>query len=165
LANLYELSASYAFLIDAYDNAETQEDRDAYLAMLAEAEGDIEDKAENYAKVIRMKQAEAEAFKQEAERLTARRQAAENMVKRLKEALLDAMKLTGKNELPTSIGKWRLQMNPVSCEVTDAGKVPKEYHIPQEDKIDRKGLIDYYKQTGKLIDGVIFTQEPGIRFR
>ena len=165
MANLYELSAGYASLIDAYDAAETDEEREDILDMLAEAEGNIADKAEAYAKVIRMKEEEAKAFKAEAERLTARRQAAENMVKRLKAALLDSMKLTGTQEIKTTIGRWKVQMNPVSCEIVCDDLVPEEYRIPQPDKFDKKGLIDHFKATGEIIDGVKFTQKQGIRFR
>ena len=165
MASLYELSAGYASLLDAYDTAETQEDREAILSMLADADGDINEKAESYAKLIRMKEEEAKGFKAEADRLTARKKAAENMVERLKAALLDSMKLTNTLEIKTSIGKWRVQMNPVSCDVVDIDMVPMEYHIKQEDKIDKKGLIDHYKQTGELIDGVEFKQEQGIRFK
>lgn len=165
MASLYELSAGYALLLDEYDAAETDEEREKILAMLAEADGDITDKAESYAKVIRMKEEEAKAFKAEADRLTARRQAAENMVKRLKDALLGSMVLTGTSEIKTSIGKWKVAMNPLSCDVVDIDKVPMEYHIKQEDKIDKKGLIAHYKETGEIINGVEFKQEQGIRFR
>ena len=165
MASLYDLTSGYASLIDAYDNADSDEEREGILSMLESAESEIADKAENYAKVIRMKEEEAKAFKAEVDRLTARKRAAENMVSRLKSALLDAMKLANTQEIKTSIGKWRVQNNPVSCEVVDIDKIPMQYHIPQEDKIDKKGLIDYYKQTGEIIDGVEFKQEQGIRFR
>ena len=165
MASLYDITAGYASLIDAYDNADSDEEREGIIAMLATAEGEISDKAENYARVIRMKEEEAKAFKSEIDRLTARKRAAENMVARLKDALLGAMTLTGTQEIKTSIGKWRVQMNPLSCDVVDIDKVPMQYHIKQEDKIDKKGLIDYYKQTGEIIDGVTFKQEQGIRFR
>lgn len=165
MASLYDISAGYASLIDAYDNAESDEEREGIIAMLASAEGEITEKAENYARVIRMKEEEAKAFKSEADRLTARKKAAENMVARLKDALLGAMTMTGTQEIKTSIGKWKLQMNPLSCDVVDIDKIPMQYHIKQEDKIDKKGLIDYYKQTGEIIDGVTFKQEQGIRFR
>ena len=165
MASLYDITAGYASLIDAYDNADSDEEREGIIAMLATAEGEITEKAENYARVIRMKEEEAKAFKAEAERLTKRKQAAENMVARLKDALLGAMALTGTQEIKTSIGKWRLQMNPLSCDVVDIEKVPMQYHIKQEDKIDKKSLLADYKATGEIIDGVVFKQEQGIRFR
>ena len=165
MASLYDITAGYASLIDAYDNADSDEEREGIIAMLASAEGEITEKAENYARVIRMKEEEAKAFKAEADRLTKRKQAAENMVARLKDALLGAMALTGTQEIKTSIGKWRLQMNPLSCDVVDIEKVPMQYHIKQEDKIDKKSLLADYKATGEIIDGVVFKQEQGIRFR
>ena len=165
MASLYELSAGYASIVDAYDTVETEQEREELLDMLADAQDEIAAKAENYAKIIRMKEEEAKAFKAEADRLTERRQAAEHMAKRLKAAMLDAMKLTNMPEIKTSIGKFRLQMNPWSCEVTDWTQVPSEYRTPQPDKVDRKGLVDHFKATGEMIDGVEFRQEQGIRFR
>jgi seryl-tRNA synthetase len=165
MANLYELSAGYATILDAYDAAETDEEREELLSMLASAGEEINDKAENYARVIRMKEEEAKAFKAEADRLTKRKQAAENMVARLKAALLDSMKLTGQTEIKTSIGKWRVQMNPVSADVTDWTKVPMEFRTPQPDKVDKPSLIKRYKETGEVFEGVEFKQEQGIRFR
>ena len=165
MASLYELSAEYASLIDAYDAEEAAEVQENILNMLANTEGEIADKADAYAKIIRMKEEEAKAFKAEVDRLTARKRAAENMVSRLKSALLDAMKLTGTQEIKTSIGKWRVQMNPPSCEVTDVELVPKMYRVPQPDKVDRKAILDAFKQTGEIPTGVEIKREEGVRFR
>ena len=77
MATLYELSAGYASLLDMYDQAETEDERAEILDMLASAEGDITEKAEAYARIMKNKQAEADAFKAEADRLTAKRKAAE----------------------------------------------------------------------------------------
>lgn len=162
---LYELTEGYASLLGMYDAAETPEEREDILDMMAGVEGDISDKAEAYARIIRNKLAEAEAFKVEADRLTAKRKAAEAVVDRLKEAITTAMKLTGTQEIPTTIGKWRLTMNPWSCEVTDPDSVPEEWHVPQPDKIDRAGLLKRFRETGELIDGVEFRQTSGARFR
>ena len=165
MANLYELSAGYASLVDAYDAAESDEERADLLAILTETEGDIADKAEAYAKVIRMKEEEAEAFEAEIKRMTARKKAAENMVERLKAALLDAMKLTNTPEIKTSIGKWRIQNNPLSCEVRDPSKIPMQFHIKHEDTIDKAGLLKYHAMTGEMVDGCEFVHKQGIRFR
>lgn len=165
MASLYDITAGYSALIDAYDNAESDEEREGILAMLEAADGEITEKAENYAKLIRMKEEEAKAFKAEADRLTARKTAAENMAKRLKQAMLEGMKMADISEIKTSIGKWRVQNNPWSCEVVDIDRVPMEYHIKQDDKIDKKGLLDRFKATGEVIEGVVFRQDQGIRFR
>lgn len=165
MASLYELSALYASFVDAYDTAETDEERDEILTMLSKAEGDITEKAEAYAKIIRNKATEAEGYKAEADRLTARRRAAENMVKRLKGTLMDAMNMVGTTEIATSIGKWKIQQNPLSCEVIDIDQIPMEYHITMPDTINKKALIDHFKATGEIIPGCDFRRDQGIRFR
>ena len=162
---LYELSAEMAGYINAYDAAETDEERAEIAQSLVDLHGEITDKADGYAKVMRNKMAEAEALKKEAKRLTDKAKAAENLAERLKQVMFDAMKLTGQTEIPTSIGKWRVQNNPWSCEVVDIDKVPMQYHIKQEDKIDKKGLLAHYKATGELIEGCEFKAETGIRFK
>ena len=165
MASLYELSAEYAAVVDAYDAAETDEEREALLVKLDGLCCNLSEKAEAYARLIRNKKAEALGFKGEIDRLTARKRAAENLVERLEAAMLDAMRMTGQREVATSIGKWRVQMNPISADVKDWTKVPKEFRTPQPDKVDRKALTDHFKATGEIIDGVEFKQVEGIRFR
>lgn len=164
MASLYDIGARYAALLDRMESADGDEALDV-LDELAMMDDELEVKAENYIRIIKTKEAEADGFKKEADRLTAKRQAAENVAKRLKQAMLDAMKLAGKMELPTSIGKWMVQANPVSCEVLDIDKVPQEWHIKCDDKIDKAGLIKHYKMTGELVDGCEFKQTEGIRFK
>lgn len=162
---LYELTDGYASLLGMYDAAETPEEREEILDMLAGVEGDISDKAEAYTRIIRNKLAEAEALKAEADRLTAKRRAAERVAERMKEAITDAMMRTGTQEIPTTIGKWRMTMNPWSCDVLDAEQVPEEWRIPQPDKVDKAGLLAHFKATGELVAGVEFKQTSGARFR
>lgn len=165
MASMYELSAGYKSLIDHYEMAETDEERGEILGMLAATREDIADKAEAYARIIRNAQSDIDGFKAEIDRLTKRRRAVENMVAWLKETLMTAMAETGETEIRTSIGKWRLQDNPWSCEVVDIDAVPMQYHIKQEDKIDRKGILEQFRLTGEIVGGVEIERKPGIRFR
>lgn len=165
MATLYELSEGYAQLLDMYEQAETDGERADLLDLLANAEGDITEKADAYARIMRNKQAEAEGYKAEADRLTAKRRAAEAVVERMKEAITTAMMMVGTREIGTTIGKWRLQDNPWSCEVVDVDAVPEEWHIKVDDKIDRAGLVKHFKMTGELIPGVEMKQTVGVRFR
>lgn len=162
---LYELTADFVEGLNAYDAAETDEERADIANWLVGIKGNLDAKADAYARIIKNKQAEAKALKDEADRLTAKRKAAESLVERLKSALLGAMQETGIEQIGTSIGKWSLQYNPVSCEVINAEMVPARFVIPQPDKIDRAALIKEYNRTGDIIDGVEFHKEKGIRFR
>ena len=164
MASLYDIGSRYAALLEKMENAEGDEALDV-LDELAMMDDELEVKAENYIRIIKAKEAEADGFDKEAKRLTAKKQSAENVAKRLKQAMLDAMKMANKTELPTSIGKWKVQSNPLSCEVLDINKVPQEWHIKCDDKIDKVGLIKHYKMTGELVDGCEFKQTEGIRFK
>jgi hypothetical protein len=165
MASLYELSAEYAGFLDAYDNASCEEEAAEILQSLVDIHGDIEEKAEAYARVIRNVSAEAQAFRDEAKRLTKKAVAGENLVERLKQDVLENMKVTGQKKIPTSIGAWSTQLNPMSCDVTDPDKVPERFHVKQPDKIDKAAMIREHKATGEIFDGAKFTQELGIRFR
>ena len=165
MATLYELTNKWAALVDAYDMAEDTEEQDAALAALAEAESDIVDKAEAYARIMRNYQAAADGYRAEAQRLAKKQKAAEAAIERMKAALLDAMQSVGTDEIATGIGKWKVQLNPWSCEVLDDAKVPDRYRIPQPDKIDKRAMIADFKATGEIMAGVDFKQAAGLRFR
>lgn len=165
MSTLYELSKTYSDLLFLYETAEDDTTRERLLNDLASVGDSLTDKAEAYARIIRNKDAEAKALKTEADRLTEKRKAAENAITRLKAAMLEAMQLADVDEMPTSIGKWRTQYNPVSCEIINPESVPARFMIPQPDKVDKKALIDEYKRTGEVFNGVEFKQELGVRFR
>lgn len=165
MANLYELSAEYAALLDAYANAQDEEEASAILQGLVDIHGEMTDKAEAYIRVIKNVESDIEGYKAEAKRLTKKATAGENIVTKLKSAMLDAMKMTDTPTIQTSIGKWALQKNPMSCDVTDPDKVPERFHVPQPDKIDKAAMIREHKATGEVFEGAEFRQETGVRFR
>ncbi len=165
MASLYELSAEYAGFLDAYANAQNEEEAAEILQSLVDIHGELTEKSENYIKIIKNVQSDVDGYKAEAKRLTKMATAGENLIERLKAAMLDAMQMTGQKEVRTSIGRWRLQLNPVSADVTDWTKVPMEFRTPQPDKVDKPSLIKRYKETGEVFEGVEFRQTEGIRFR
>ena len=153
MANLYDLTAEYAALLAAYDVAEDDAKRADVLTMIDQVQEDIGDKAEAYARIIKNLQADADAFDAEAKRMAAKAKAAKNAVEGLKARLLDAMQQFDATEIKTSIGKWRIQNNPWSCEITEP------------DKIDRMALLKRFRETGEMLDGVEYIQTAGLRFR
>ena len=165
MASLYELSAEYAGFLDAYANAQNGEEAAEILQSLVDIHGELTEKAENYVKVIKNVQSDVDGYKAEAKRLSAKAKAGENLIERLKNAMLDAMKMTDTPVIQTSIGKWRLQPNPYKCVVTDWTKIPMEFREPQPDKVDNAGLIKHYKATGEVFDGCEVTREMGVRFQ
>lgn len=165
MATLYKLTDEYADLLSRLEAAEDEAEAEQIWQEMDALEGDIVEKAEAYARILRNKQAEAEAFKAEKDRLAGCQKAAENVVERLKARLLDSMNRLDLTDIQTGIGKWHIQMNPPSCQIMDEGAVPAEFRVPQPDKIDKAGILRHYKVTGELLPGVEISRSAGIRFK
>lgn len=161
---LYELTSEYIALQNMLEDANVEEESELVAALAAVA-GDIEDKADAYARIMKNLLADVGALDQEERRLKARRKALENRIDWLKKAIQDAMTLTGARKLKTSIGNWSLRKNPYKLTVLDESKVPARFLIEQPPKIDCSGMLEEFKQTGELFDGVEISQGESVQFR
>lgn len=165
MASLYELNNQYSQLLTELEFAETPEEIDRIWQYIDSVEGDMADKADAYARILRNKMADAQMYKAEEHRFNTLRKAAENAVERMNNVMYDTMKMLNLSEVHTSIGKWRVQTNPASVQITDERKVPLEYREPQPDKIDKRAIMQHYKETGELLEGVEIVQTESIRFK
>lgn len=165
MASLYDLNSEYSKLLTELEFAETPEELDRIWHDIDSVEGNMEEKADAYAKILRNKIADAQMYKAEEHRFNTLRKNAENAVERIKNVMHATMLLMNISEWPTSIGKWRVQTNPASVQITDESKVPQEYREPQPDKIDKRAIMQHYKETGELLDGVEIVQTESIRFK
>ena len=102
--------------------------------------GEIENKAQSCAIVIKELQGKSMILKAEEERLTARRKAIENKVKRIKENLYNSMKLTGKIKFKIDLFSFNVQKSPARLVIDDKSKIPENYYIEQEPKLDEAKL-------------------------
>lgn len=107
---LYELTEAYDVLLEALDNAESEEQKVEILREIDKLDSDFTAKAGNYAKAMKNLEAQADAMREEARRLTAAARGRENTVAWLKNQISEAMHRMGlKNELqylqhhPTSL--------------------------------------------------------------
>lgn len=161
---LYELTGEYIRLMQMLEDAFVEDEAEIAAAMEA-VTGDIEDKADAYARMMKNLLGDVDRLEQEEKRLKARRMALENRVDRLETAIQNAMELTGTKKLKTSIGNWSIQKNPLSVSEVDVEKVPARFLIEQPPKVDRRAILEEFKQTGELFDGVTITQGESVRFR
>lgn len=165
MATLYELTAAYAELIAAYEQAEDDDQAAAALEGLDALDADVTDKAEAYARVIRNLRSDVKALAEEIARLQKVKARTLALAEHLQRTLLDAMTAMQIKSIHTSIGKWTVQRNPPGCDVLNADLVPAEYHIPQPDEIDKRAILAAFKATGEIPSGVAITQGTGLRFR
>ena len=109
MSSLYELNASYRFLLERLYDDELPED--ALIDTLDSIEGAIEDKAEGYSKIIRQFDADIESIKEEEARLKQRRTALENRKEMLKGNLFNTMKTVGLSKIKTPLFTVSIQKN------------------------------------------------------
>lgn len=123
---LYELTSD---LLVLQEMLEDSVDDQCLLDTLEGVQGEYEIKLEAYCKVIKNLEADMEALKSEAKRLTDKRKVLENNVDRLKKAMFDSMKATGTDKIKGALFTVAIQRNggklPVIVDV-DTSELPDE---------------------------------------
>ena len=158
MSTLYELTAEYMQLL------EMAEDPDIDLQTLADTmealSGEIEDKADGYAKVIRSIETDIDGIIEEISRLQFRRQRMELNVRHMKDALQTAMLATGKTKIKTTLFSFNVQKNPPSVVMDEQyiENVPEEYLIYQEPKINKKAILEDIK-AGRDLSGIAHLEQ------
>ena len=121
---LYELTNAYETVLNMLYE---EDDEQMILDTLEGIEGEIEEKADNYAKIIRELEAKAKSRKEEAKRLTDNAKTLENKIKFLKDNLYNSMKITGKTKFSTDLFTFNIAKNGGKQALTIDGEVPVEY--------------------------------------
>lgn len=109
MSSLYELKENYKQIEEMLYEEEI--DEKLILDTLESIEGEIEDKADNYAVIIKELLGDAEVCKQEKIRLEARQKSFENRAKLLKDRLEEIMRETGKTKFKTAKFSFGIQKN------------------------------------------------------
>lgn len=132
MSTLYELTEQYQALMEmAYD---PEVDDQTFKDTMEGLWGEIEEKADGYAKIITSIKADEDALKAEEARLYARRKALENRRQRLMENLEANMREIGKTKFKTALFSFNIQKNGglqplvIDWAVED---IPGRYLIPQ----------------------------------
>lgn len=135
MATLYELTGEMIELMDWMNDPET--DDEAIKDTLDGLQYELEDKVEDYCKVIRQLEADADAYKAEADRFYQKVIICNNNVRRMKEAVMKAMIATG-NEKGMNAGLFRLKVagNGGQKPLKITGEIPQEFveMVPTADK-------------------------------
>lgn len=165
MSRLYELKENWRQISDMLYEEEI--DEQCILDTLESIEGEIEDKADSYAIIIKELLADAEACKQEKIRLEERQKSFEAKAKLMKDKLEEVMKETGKTKFKTALFSFSIQKNgglePLKIDIK-AEKVPFEYYKHTEKELDntkiRQALVD-----GKIDFAHLETRGESLRIR
>ena len=138
MSTLYELTNDYLTLLDMAEDPDT--DEQALIDTMEGIEGEIEIKADGYARVMKQLEATSANLEFEEKRLMNRRKTIDRNIKRMKQALQDAMIATGKPKFKTDLFSFTIRKNPASVVIDRETSIPPEFLIPQDPKIDKKAI-------------------------
>lgn len=162
---LYELTDEYRILLELAEDPEV--DPDTLMDTMEALGGEIEAKADGYAKIIRQMESDMAGIKAEEGRLNNRRKTIENNIARMKMALQDAMIATGKTKFKTELFSFGIQKNPPSVVMDEQyiENIPEIYLIQQEPKLDRAKIKEDLKN-GIVLEGIAhLEQSEALRIR
>ena len=160
MSTLYELTSDYTTLLEMAEDADEQALKDT----LEGIEGEIEDKADGYAKVLRELDKDSAGLDAEIKRLQAKKTAIANATNRIRTNLQDAMIATGKTKFKTSLFSFGIQKNPPFVVIDDDQEVPIDYLIVADPKPDKKRMLAELK-AGKELPFARLKQTESLRIR
>ena len=162
MSTLYELTEQFQELLSMALDPDV--DEQALADTMEGIECEIKEKADGYAKVIKSLEADVEALKAEEARLAGRRKNISANIDRMKRALESSMRATGKTKFKTTLFSFGIQKNPASLKIDNPDRVPAEFLIPQDPKIDTVGIKKELKE-GTVFDWCHLEQGESLRIK
>lgn len=144
--SLYELTEEWAEVKDMFYDDEA--DEQVIFDTLEAIEGEIEDKADKYAIILRTMAGDIETIRKEEARLYARRASLERRSKDLKERLQANLEFVGKTKFKTTLFSFSIAKNggKQPIEITSAlDEIPGKYLIPQPPVPDKDAIRELLK--------------------
>jgi hypothetical protein len=155
---LYEIKENYLKLLEMELDETTLSDT------LESLDGELEEKADNIACLIKSLEAESEAIKAEAKKLQDRAKAKEVKAEGLRNYLYVTFKVLGKDKLETSRNALVIKKNPCSV-VLDDGFFHEDYvEYIETMKVDKAKLKDALK-SGIEIAGARLEQKERLEIK
>lgn len=147
MGTLYELTGDYEAILNMLYDGET--DEEVILDTLESIEGEIEDKADNYAKLIKSLKADADKIKEEEQRLYARRKTLENKASVLKDRLEENLRFIGKTKFKTTLFSFNIQKNGGKQPLTiteNISDIPMKFIVQPDPVPNNEAIREYLKE-------------------
>ena len=150
---LYEITQDYLQIQHMMEDPEL--DPKTLADTMEGIEGELEVKADGYAKVIRNMESDISAIKAELTRLSDRKKTIEKNIQTLKLALQKAMEITGKTKFKTELFSFGVRNNAPAVVIDEQyiENIPTEYLRIKEPEIDKTKLKEALK-AGVDLEGI-----------
>lgn len=158
---LYEITGEILELLTMAEDLEL--DQKMIQDTMEGLDFEFEEKAEAYAKVVKTLEMDIAGLDEEIQRMTKKKATIKNNIDRLKRSLEGAMIATGKRKFKTPLFGFGIQKNPPSLNILDESKVPAEFWIEQQPKLDKKAALAYIKEN--KVDWAELSQTESLRIR
>ena len=159
MPTLYEITQSVMYLQELLESGDIDEQvyKDSVEGLCAEG------KLEDICRVLKNLEYKAAAFKAEADRMTARRKTLENSIQRLKDSMMNYMTVANVTKVEAGLFTVGVR-NSKAVNVWDTTRLPEQYLIPQEPKIDKTAISKALKE-GEVVDGAEFIENRSLSIR
>lgn len=148
--NLYEMTQTANYLYRLLEDGEIDE-----KTVTDSLEGlGVGDKLEDYCKVIRQFEADAEAYKAEKDRFAEKQKKAEKSIERLTEAIKNYMAVTGSDKQKCGVFDIKLSTSK-KVAIVDEAKISEVYLKPQPAKIDVAAIRAELMNGGEVAGAVL----------
>ena len=154
MANLYELVNDFKYFEKIYNDAESRDEMIEAEKYLIATEVDLTEKAENIARLIKNFEAERDAFKKEANRLSDKAKSFDNKVTSLKRYLQDNLEVAGVDKVKGNLFTVSLRNNPISLDLSSEEHIPASFKRVPEPMVNKRELLKHIKETGETFEGV-----------
>lgn len=140
MASIYELTDDFLRIQEMMEDPEL--DPQTLADTFEAVDGELELKAESYAKVMKNLEGDIVAIKAEIDRLTSKKKAIENNIKNMKATLQGVMEATGKTKFKTDLFSFGIQKNAPSVviDVEDVRDIPEDYLKFKEPEVDKTAI-------------------------
>lgn len=146
-------SQALTIIEQMFDDECPESELDEALGLLDNIEASFNDKAVNVAMYIRNQEAEAEAIDEATKAMTARSKALKAKAGRMKQYLLDEMKVTQTTQIRCPFFSVSVRQNPPSVKVAMGVVLPDALLLPAKPRDPDKKAIKSLLEDGVTVEG------------
>lgn len=160
MPKLYELTEQFKNLVDLLDDPTVANEE--VLNAAINIEGELNEKIQNIAKLIKNLESDADGFAIEKKRLAEQEKHYRNRIESLKQYLSISMQTAGVKKINGTV-PVAFRKCPPSVEILDPFVIPAKYQKPQELEFDKKAILEDLKAGKEIIGAVLVTDKEYLK--